>query len=61
MNKIILYFMEVKSELAKVVWPNRQTTIRYTFIVIAFGVVVGIILGAADYGLTQLIAKFINR
>lgn len=61
MNKIILYFMEVKSELAKVVWPTRQATIRYTLIVIAFGVAIGLILGAADYGLTQLIAKFVNR
>jgi preprotein translocase subunit SecE len=61
MNKIINYFLEVKSELAKVVWPSRQTTVRYTLIVIAFALVVAIILGSADYGLTQFISKIVNR
>jgi preprotein translocase subunit SecE len=61
MNKIINYFLEVKSELAKVVWPSRQTTVRYTLIVIAFALVVAIILGSTDYGLTQFISKIVNR
>jgi len=60
MGKVIQYFLEVKSELAKVVWPTRKDTTRYTLIVIAFAICMAAILGAADYGLTQVLAKFIN-
>lgn len=61
MQKIITYFLEVKSELAKVVWPSRKDTVRYTGVVIAFSLAMAIILGAADYGLTALIEKVINH
>jgi preprotein translocase subunit SecE len=61
MGKVIEYFIEVKNELAKVVWPSRKDTVRYTLVVIGFALAMAIILGATDYGLTQLITKFINR
>ncbi len=53
MNKIVLFFKEVKSELWKVVWPSRRDAIRYTLTVIVFSLVVAVILGAADYGLLK--------
>lgn len=53
MSKIFSYFREVKSELQKVVWPNRKDTIRYTVVIIVFCVVMAAILGAADYGLLK--------
>lgn len=61
MGKIIQFFIEVKNELSKVVWPSRAQTIRYTATVIVFSVVVALILGAADYGLIKLLAEVVNR
>jgi len=45
---------EVKSELAKVVWPTRAETVKYTLSVIIFSVVVAFVLGAFDYGLLKV-------
>ena len=59
-KKIKKYFLEVKSEMKKVVWPTRQETLRYTATVIAISFVVAIFLGGIDYllniGLKQLIS-----
>jgi len=61
MGKFIAFFIEVKAELLKVVWPSRNDTIKYTIIVIGFSILLAAILGAADLGLAQLLTKFINR
>jgi len=61
MGKIIQFFIEVKSELQKVVWPTRQDTIKYTAIVIGLSVVLAVILGATDLGLLSGLSKLINR
>lgn len=61
MLKIVQFFSEVRSELAKVVWPTRQQTIRYTGVVILFSIIVAVILGAADYGLIKGLEQLINR
>jgi len=61
MPKVLQFFSEVKAELSKVVWPSRQQTIRYTLIVIGFSLVLSIILGATDLGLTTVLQKIINR
>jgi len=59
--KITQFFVEVRTELAKVIWPSKQETIRYTITVIVFSLVVSVILGAADYGLLKLFAAIISR
>lgn len=41
--------------MRKVSWPNRETTIRYTLIVIAASLGVGAIIGGVDYLLTVLL------
>lgn len=51
---IARFFVEVKNELQKVVWPTRGETARYTATVIAFSLVVAAILGAADYLLLKI-------
>lgn len=61
MPNIIGFFKEVREELNKVVWPNREETIRYTVLVIIIAVVVGLLLGGLDYLLTLLTALIINR
>jgi preprotein translocase subunit SecE len=51
------FFSDIVGELRKVVWPTRQETIRLTLIVIGLCVVMGVILGAVDYGFSELVAK----
>jgi preprotein translocase subunit SecE len=55
------FFIEVKNELAKVVWPSRNDTVKYTLTVIIFSIVVAAILGAFDYLMFILFQAIINR
>lgn len=51
------FIPEVISELRKVVWPSRRTTLYLTVLVLLTAIVVGAILGAADYGFSTLVEK----
>lgn len=55
------FLVEVKNELAKVVWPTRGETIRYTVTVIVFSLVIAFFLGAADYGLLKVFEKIVSK
>ena len=55
------FLVQVRSELAKVVWPSRSETVRYTLTVIVFSIVVSLILGAADFLLLKLFEAILNR
>ena len=59
MARPIQFLKEVKSELTKVIWPTRAQTIRMTLYVIGISLLVAVILGAVDFGLTELLEKFI--
>jgi len=48
------FFGDTIGELRKVVWPTRQEAIRLSIIVIILTIVLGIILGALDYGFSRL-------
>ena len=61
MNKRISFLKEVYEELAKVTWPTREQTIRYTILVIIVTVVVGLFLGGFDYILTLLTAFILEH
>ncbi len=61
MSKAIEFLSEVKAELMKVVWPSKEQVIKYTVAVLIFSVILSVILGAADLGLTKLVAKIINQ
>ena len=54
MDKPLNFLKEVGEELAKVAWPTREQTIRYTVLVIIIAVVTGLFLGGLDYILTAL-------
>jgi len=60
MPNIIGFLIEVKEELRKVTWPNREKTIRYTILVMIVTAVVGLFLGGLDYILTALTAFFLD-
>jgi preprotein translocase subunit SecE len=53
------FIKEAREELAKVSWPSRETTIRYTVIVIVMSLAVGAITGAMDYVLSKVFQYFI--
>ena len=54
----LTFFVEIYSELAKVTWPDRQTTWRLTLLVIAVATVMGVFLGVIwDSLLTSLVER----
>ncbi len=48
---------ETIAELKKVVWLTRRQVAYLTLIVLIVAVTVGIVLGAIDYGFTNLVNK----
>jgi preprotein translocase SecE subunit len=54
---IYRFIFEARDELKKVSWPNRQTTVRYTIIVVAASLIVGAVTGGIDYLLSLLLER----
>ena len=52
------YYRETRAEINKVVWPDRETTINLTLLVIALSVVLGLLLGGIDFILYELFEAF---
>jgi preprotein translocase subunit SecE len=52
------FIRETKAEIDKVNWPDRETTMNLTLLVIALSVVLGILLGGIDFVLYQLFEAF---
>ncbi len=61
MPNVVTFLKEVREELSKVAWPNREQTIRYTVLVILVAVVVGVFLGGLDYILTAVTAFILEQ
>ena len=57
----VKFFGEVKSELAKVIWPSTREVAKYTIVVIVLSLVVAVILGIFDFGLLRLFESVLNR
>ena len=47
------FFKGVKTEFKKIIWPDRNSTIRQSVAVVAISVVVGVLIAIIDY-----VAKF---
>jgi len=56
------WFLELKSECRKIVWPGRQQTTNNTLVVVACVVIVGVIIWALDLifglGINTLLTHF---
>jgi len=48
---------ETINELKKVVWLSKREVAYLTFLVLVVAIAVGVILGAFDYGLAQLVDR----
>jgi preprotein translocase subunit SecE len=59
-NPVIEYFSGVRSELAQVSWPSRETVVRLTLIVLIVSAIVGVYVGAVDFGFTKLLGLLIK-
>ncbi len=56
------FISETIAELKKVVWLTRREATYLTALVLIVAVTVGLVLGAIDYGFTNLVDKlFIGR
>ena len=49
------FIRETIGELKKVVWLTRREVAYLTFLVLIIAIVAGLVLGAVDYGFTQLV------
>ncbi len=49
---------DIIAELKKVVWLTRREAIYLTTLVLIVAIAMGILLGAFDYGFTQLVDRF---
>ncbi len=43
------YFKGMKAEFKKIIWPDRQATLKQSVAVVAISVVVGVIIAILDY------------
>lgn len=43
------FFKGIKSEFKKIIWPDRQATLKQSVAVVAISVVVGVIIAILDY------------
>ncbi len=56
------FFSDTIAELKKVVWLTRREAAYLTALVLIVAITVGLVLGAIDYGFTNLVDKlFIGR
>jgi len=55
--RLFNYFAEIVNELKKVVWLSRREIVYLTGLVLIVTIITGIVLGALDYGFTQLVDK----
>ncbi|RJQ40189.1 MAG: preprotein translocase subunit SecE [Nitrospiraceae bacterium] len=59
-NRIKEFFKEVKIEIKKVVYPNKDELIGSTWVVIIAVVVVSLFLGVVDLGLSKLVSRLLR-
>jgi preprotein translocase subunit SecE len=57
----VSFLKEVKTELDKVIWPNRKQTIEMTVLVIVVSLVIGLYVGGLDFLFTSLINTLLKR
>jgi preprotein translocase subunit SecE len=51
------YFSEIINELKKVVWLTRREIVYLSGMVLIVTIIAGVVLGALDYGFSELVSK----
>ncbi len=57
----VVFFGEVKSEMAKVTWPTKDQVIRLTAVVIVISLIVGIFVGLLDLSFTKIVEFLVKK
>jgi preprotein translocase SecE subunit len=55
--RLFSYISEIANELKKVVWLTRREIAYLTGLVLIVTIIAGIVLGALDFGFTELVNK----
>ena len=55
-----LWIREMKSELKKVVWPNKQTVLKNTGTVLLCSVAIGVCIWIFDFVATSAVQMLLN-
>ena len=61
MNKFIQYLKDVRSEMAKVSWPQRNEVAGATILVVVFSILFSIFVFACDKVLLFVVGIFLNK
>ena len=59
-KNFVRFFKDVRSELKKVIWPNKSQLINNTVTVLACCLIVGMIIWVVDVGLTTAVDKLLT-
>lgn len=60
--RIFSYIAEIINELKKVVWLTRREIVYLTGLVLVVTIITGVVLGALDFGFSELVTRiFIGR
>ena len=59
-KKIAKFFKDVKGECKKIVWPDRKTVLKSTWVVLVIVAILGVILCLVDQGLSSGIKGLIH-
>jgi len=60
MDKIVQYFKNVRSEMAKVSWPARDEVVGATLLVVVLSIVVSIYVYGCDKFLVYVLGFFLQ-
>jgi preprotein translocase subunit SecE len=60
LNRIRTFLKEVKIEMKKVIFPNRDEVFGSTKVVIVTVVIISLFLGVVDIGLTKLVSHVLR-
>jgi len=55
--RLFTYIGEIINELKKVVWLTKRETAYLTGLVLIVTIITGIVLGALDYGFSELVTR----
>lgn len=55
MKAVVGYLQDVRGELAKVEWPEKQEVVKLTTVVFLVSAIVGAYIGVLDYAFTKLL------
>ena len=54
------FFSGVKAEFKKISWPDRQSTLKQSLVVVAISIVLGVIIAVLDYVIQYGVQFLIN-